>query len=178
MCPPAVIAAASMAASIGGKIAQHNATNEAAAAVERSAREARDLRVRSLLEAETQTTEDAAQRIFLAERQAAQARSLAQAGSGEAGVAGASINALLDDIQRDAIEFRITTKRQEGRDLDALAREREAADVQMRNRIASQPRSSGLALGLGILSTGIQWAQFEVGRRPPADTTVEETTDG
>lgn len=179
MCPLAIVAGVSGAASIGGQIARHEATNARADAIERSARVAHEAQIEGLLDQRGQIQTDVAQRIFLAERQARAARSLAKVGAGEAGVAGLSAEAILDDIRRDAIEYRIGTQRQKRRELRRTDRAMEAADVELFQRIDSAPRSSALGLGLGILSTGIDWAQFEVSRQPPGDPdTKEEGTDG
>jgi len=169
MCPPAVMAAVSMAASIGGQLASASATNANADAVERSANRARRLEVLGLLDQEDQVQQDAASRMFNAERQARAARSLAAVGAGEAGVAGISARAILDDIERDALEFRHDTSGQRDRKLRALGRERTAADIRREERIGSAPRSSALSIGLGIAGSAVNWAQFEVSRNTPTD---------
>lgn len=179
MCAPAaaIIGAVGLASEIGGQIAGHSAANAAADANEEAANAAARLQRRNILEAQSQTREDVAAQVFQTRRQVRSARSLAAVGAGEAGVAGVSAREVFADIERDALEFEVAAKRQEGREIEKLDTDLTTTEMQRRNRIAGQARSSALGLALGIASTGINWARFEVSRNPPGDPDDAETDE-
>lgn len=171
MCAPAaaIIGAVGLASEIGGQIAGHSAANAAADANERAANSAARLQREGILEAQSQTREDVAAQVFQTRRQVRSARSLAAVGAGEAGVAGLSVQDVLSDIEREGLEFEVAAGRQERREIEGLERDLTTVEMQRRNRIAGQARSSALSLGLGIAATGINWAQFEASREPPSN---------
>lgn len=170
MCAPIAIAAASFAITAGSAIASHKAQNAAEKANREAAERARKANVRELGQQQVEVVQDAAQKLFFTQRQVRNSRSLAAVGAGEAGVAGVSAQAVLDDITREGADVTRTTERQAARDISALQRGKVNQTEMMRNRIAQVGRGSPLATGLAIAGAGLNFAQFQIQNRVPADT--------
>ena len=176
MCPPAIIAGISLAASIGGTLASNAAANASADEQERAARAARIAAVREQGFAQAEIKEDAASRITQARRQTRVVRSLSAVGAGEAGVAGISANAVLNDIERQALDFEVGTNRQSRREVDSLERQKMSQLEIERNRAGGAGRPSAFGTFLEFTGAAAQFAQFEILSRDGASTDATDAT--
>lgn len=150
MCDPTTIAITGLILTVGsealsakGQNDQSNANKAAAtkAAIEGS----RDI---TLLEQQQQAV--ASQTIASADRQARQAKALASVSAGEAGVAGASVDALLNGIDRDLAALKTTTHQNLDMTIAQLEREKISGRTTAQNRIAEVPSVNPFAVGLRI----------------------------
>lgn len=176
MCPPVVIAAVAAATSIAGTIVNANAQAKAADANEDAARRARDAATKAATHKQFELLQDVGQSTFFTERRARAARSLARVGAGEAGVAGVSAQAVLNDIERESADAKRTTRRQADRDVRGLERAKLAEAEVMRGRIAAVGRPSPLAVGLQIAGAGLSFAQFQITDRSRGLPETEKPT--
>jgi hypothetical protein len=117
-----------------------------------------------------ETQQAAAQNIFLVERQARTARSLARVGAGEAGVAGISAQAVLDDITREGADVTRITRKQARQDVRTIQRGKGSQTDLMLGRIAQVGKPSALATGLRIAGSGLNFGRFMIkGTETPGD---------
>lgn len=171
MAAAAVIAGASLAINLVSSIFSHSAKKKAAKRQReealRATREAsRDI---SLLEMQQQ---DASQRtIFEADRSARSAQALTAVSASEAGVAGASVEALLGDIDRKLGEFKTAEQRNLKSVITQLQREKATGQQTARSRIAAAPDPSLIALGLTFAGAGLEFWAAQVARPRPSDRT-------
>lgn len=169
MCHPLAIAAGSFALQAYGSIKANQAQGAAEKANREAAEKAFKANVRELGTQQLETQQAAAQNIFLVERQARTARSLARVGAGEAGVAGISAQAVLDDITREAGDVNRITMKQTRQDVAALSRAKVGQTDLMLNRISQVGKPSALATGLRIAGSGLNFGQFLIREAPPSD---------
>lgn len=168
MCDPVTaIAAGSLVIGAGSAIAQHKAQAKASKANEAatlaSMRESwTDIGIMQVQEGEA-----AAMTVFEADRQARGAKALAAVSAGEAGVSGASVEALLGDIDRKAGEFKTAEKRNLENTLIQLQREKVSQRTVAQGRIASVPRPNAFATGLTIAGLGLDFASGVYARSRP-----------
>lgn len=150
MCPPLVIVGASLAIKVGSAVAAHAAEAKASKQNAEAARKAFQANIRSINLIEGQVRRVGAQSIYQATRQARSARALSQISAGESGVAGASAEAVLRDIDRDLLEFEVATRRQTQGEIDRLQNDKITGNTTMRSRIASRPPPNPFVTGLQI----------------------------
>jgi len=115
MCPPIIAAGlgiASMGAQIHGQKQQAKTqakvqANASAAERQRYLQEVSSMRVQ-----QGQEEVAAAQRVNASARKAREARATARVSAGEAGVAGLSVDALINDLTREEAEYNFATQQQ------------------------------------------------------------------
>jgi len=168
MCDPvSVLAAGSLAVEVGGKVAdyigqskQAKANKNAALAAQRE--ETAQVNLRAYQERQSAKTS-----IMQADRQARMADAEARVSAGEAGVKGASVDALLNDISNQDSEFRTETNTNLNNTLDQLQQQRRAIQVNTQNEINTNLPPSPVGLGLNILGAGLNTAGFLIQRKNP-----------
>lgn len=168
MCEPAtIIAGASLAIGAGSAVASHKAQAKAAKANETNALQAMTESWKDISLQEVQQQDATALTIMHIDRQSRKADALARVSAGEAGVAGASVDAFLGDLSAEASAAKIT----EGRNLDMtlaqLQREKVSGRTVAQNRINAVPAPNLFATGLTIAGLGVDFAKTIVARKPP-----------
>ena len=164
MCDP--ITATAVAASVGSNIAQFaGARQQAKAQAAYQAQSAAAERQRALQEQssirmrQAQEQEATARELEQVSRKSQEALARARVSAGEAGVAGASVQALMDDYTRQEAGYRAATLRQQ--EMSALGTQLglEQAGLASQQRLIGiqQPISkpSFLTAGLGAISGGL-----------------------
>jgi len=169
MCHPIAIAAGSFALAAGGQIASHKAQAAAEKANREAAERAFKANVKEISTQQLETRMAAAQNIFFTEQKVRTARSLAAVGAGEAGVAGISAQAVLDDITREGADVTRTVRKQADQDVAAQQRAKLSQTDLQKNRISQVGRPSALATGLSIAGAGLNFYQFRIQDKPPTD---------
>lgn len=168
MCEPAtIIAGASLAIGAGSAVASHKAQAKAAKANNTNALQAMTESWKDISLQEVQQQDATALTIMHIDRQARKADALARVSAGEAGVAGASVDAFLGDLSAEASAAKST----EGRNLDMtlaqLQREKISGRTVAQNRINAVPAPNLFATGLTIAGQGLDFASKIVSRNPP-----------
>jgi hypothetical protein len=168
MCDPTAIALGGLVIGAGSAVADHAAQDKAykenkAASIRAMKEAAKDI---SLMQAQEQ---DAARvTIMQADRQARSSKALAAVAAGEAGVTGASVDALLGDIDRELGEFTATTERNLSGRLKQLEREKVSGRTVAQNRINSMSPGNYFLTGARIASAGLDAASQISRQRTPA----------
>lgn len=157
--------ATAAAISAGGAIAQDAAQSKASKANKANALAAMADTWRALGIRQQQEQQSAAQTIMQTDRQARTAKALASVSAGEAGVAGASVDALLTDINVQRLTADTTTERNLQMVQDQIQAEKTGAKVQAQNRINAVPSPSGLQTGLQVLGAGLQFGTEYIRRK-------------
>jgi hypothetical protein len=177
MCEPiSIIAGATAAISIGSSIAGHAAAGKAAKANEAAARRAFAENIRSTNLVSQEYQEQTSQNIFQATRQARATRALASISAGESGIAGASAEHVLRDIDKDLASYRVAAERQNVRVQRQLERDKVAGVSTMRQRIAQVPPPNPFMLGMNIAGGLAQGASTYTGLRPNMSTAPNAPT--
>ena len=134
----------------GSAVAQHQAQGKAAKANKKAAAEAMDVDFK-LLGLRQQQEEDAtALTIMEADRQARSVDAVARVAAGEAGVTGASVDALLGDIERDRAAFSQGSKQNLQATLEQLQMEKVGAKRKADDRAAGIASPSPWLTGMRI----------------------------
>jgi len=169
VCDPAsVLTVASVAIGIGGDIAKAGAQNKAAANNKAAALAAEHETLRDISLQEQQQQDAAGQTIMQTDRQARQADALASVSAGESGVAGASVDALISNLDADAARANEVTGRNLDMTIAQLQREKLGAAAEAQNRINSVQPANPFATILGIGGIGIDAANTIIRRKPGA----------
>lgn len=172
MCDPATaIAATSLALGAGSAIASAKAQDKLAKQNAADAIRARneDFRALGLQEAQQQ---DATQvSIAQAHRTAVNADAVARVSAGEAGVAGASVQAILADISAQESAFKTQALRNEGATIAQLQQEKRGAAAGAQSRINAVQPSNPLAVGLTIGAGALDFASNQIRLHTPARKT-------
>ena len=177
MCEPAtIIAGASLAIGVGSQVANAKEQDKASkqnkeAALAAMAESWRDLSLR-----EHQEQDAKALTIAQADRQAREADALARVSAGEAGVSGASVDALLSDISADASRFKTTAEQNLDMTITQLQQEKRGVAAGAGNRIAASPPSNPFATALQIGALGLDFATTLTSRKPAKATTPKTAT--
>lgn len=148
------VAAAGAGLSYMGQQAQASAQADANAAQAESVRKATINQYDQLQLQQQQDRENAAQKLTETSRQAAQARATAITAAGEAGVAGLSVNALLDDITRQEMEFTDSVKHNQQRRDQQIRQEMVGVEASGQSRINSLPTPQQPSFAEALLRTG------------------------
>jgi hypothetical protein len=101
-----------------------------------------------------------------ADRQARSADAVARVSAGEAGVAGASVDAIIGDISRQASEFKTTQERNLDMTIAQLQQEKVGAKSTAQNRINAVPKANPFATGLQIATAGVNFGNVLISRKP------------
>ena len=147
---PLILGAAELALKVGSSLAGASAQNKAAKANRNAANIAFENTVSQINVREGQETDAATQTILSADRQARAVDAKARVAAGEAGVAGASVDALLAGILRDKLDFTATTERNLSNTVAQLETEKLGAAAARDSRVASTPGANPLLSGLQI----------------------------
>lgn len=115
MCDPVSIGlgVASTATSVIGQQQAANAQRQSQANASKAERQRYLAEVSSMRLQERQSDVAAAQKLSESARKATEARSTARVSAGEAGVAGLSVDALINDLTRKEAEYKATTTQQQ-----------------------------------------------------------------
>lgn len=151
MCDPGtLLAAGSFAVSAGSAVVGASAQAKQAKANKKAAQGANAETYQALDTRANQEKDAATQTIMAADRQARATDALARTSAGAAGVAGASVDALLAGIAHDKFTAEDTIKTNLGNTLSQIDAEKKGADATMQNRINSAPPPNPFAVGLSI----------------------------
>jgi hypothetical protein len=167
VCEPAtIIAGASLAIEVGSSIAGASAQNKASKANKAAAEQAMRDTWKDISLREVQEQDSTSLTIMQADRQARSADAVARVSAGEAGVAGASVDALIGDISRQASDFKVTAERNLDATITQLQREKVGAKSAAQSRINAVPSANPFATSLQIVSAGVNFADKIVSRKP------------
>jgi len=164
--PVTIIAGASLAIEAGSSIAGASAQNKASKANKAAAQQAMQDTWKDISLREVQEQDATSLTIMQADRQARSADAVARVSAGEAGVSGASVDALIGDISAQASTFKVTQERNLDMTISQLQREKVSAKNVAQNRINAVPRANPFATGLQIASAGVTFADKIVSRKP------------
>lgn len=162
------MAAASLLLQAGGAVVGHQAQAKASKANKKEALRAMHESWKDISLREVQEQDAAQQTIMQADRQARLAAGAARVSAGESGVTGASVDALLMDIERDAAEFDATTTRNLDMTIAQFQREKSSGRAVAQNRINSQPAPNPWLTGLTIAGAGADFLGQRLANRPKA----------
>lgn len=167
MCNPiAGMAAAGFIIQGGGALMKHIGQNKQHRENAQAANEAANLALQQLGERNQQEVQVAQQNILALDRQSRQQQALASVAAGEAGVAGASVDALLAMSERDAATGAITIGRNLKMTQEQLGLEGRGIQAQRRARIKSVPWASNAETGLEFASAFVGAAGSYTGKKP------------
>lgn len=165
---PTTLALMGFALNVGGKIFGHNAQNRAAEVNHREARAAETRQINDVNLRAIQEHEAAAQQIDVAARQTTTALASARLSAGEAGVTGASVDALLNTVSADGARAASDVKLNEQNTMQQLERQKAGISAEADSRVNGVPKSSPLALALGIAGAGIGLGTQFLSRETPS----------
>jgi hypothetical protein len=169
MCDPlTIIEVGSLALGVGSTIAGANAQNKAAKQNRAAAIAARNEEFRALGLQEQQVEDAAQQSIMAAHRTAVNAEAQTRVSAGEAGVAGASVQAILADISSQDSAFKVQTERNVKATTTQIQQEKRGVAAGAQSRINAVQPASPLATGLTIVSAGLDFAANQIKIRTPA----------
>lgn len=163
MCDPLTVG--TLAIGVGSQIAQHAAQNKASKSNAAAAKRAMAEDWKSLSLQEAQAQDATALTIMQADQQARKADALARVSAGEAGVSGASVDALLADISQDASDFKGAQLRNLDNTVAQIQQEKRAVAAGAQSRINAAPPANMLATALNIGAVGIDVASNYIRKR-------------
>lgn len=167
MCDPGtIIAGASLAIGVGSSIADASAKNKQAAANKASALAAMNEEWKGISLQETQQQDATGLTIMQADRQARSADAAARVSAGEAGVSGASVDAMLGDISAQASTFKQVQKQNLDMTIAQDQQQKRGAAVDAQNRINGVQPANPFATGLTIVGLGLDTASTLLSRKP------------
>lgn len=167
MCDPGtVLAAATLAIGTGSAIAGHVAQDKAAKANKQNALAALTGTWKDLSLQEVQQQDATGLTIMQADRQARTADAQARVSAGEAGVSGASVDAVLGDISAQGSAFKQVQKKNLDMTIAQIERQKVAASVDAQNRINSVRPANPFATGLTIAGLGVDFGNTLISRKP------------
>lgn len=156
MCNPALLLeAGSFAVSAGSAVAGYSAQAKQAKANKTAAIDANAQTYKALDERASQEKDAATQTIMAADRQARATDALARTSAGAAGVAGASVDALLSGIAHDKFTAEQTINTNLGNTLQQIDAEKKGADATMVSRENAVPPPNPFMLGLQIAGSAL-----------------------
>lgn len=162
-----ILAGASLAVGLGKDIAGAAAQNKQAAAERAAAIASRNESFRQLSLQESQQQDATAQAINAIDRQGQSQDALARVSAGEAGVAGASVDALAGDLAAQAANAKIITQRNLDMTIAQIQEQKRGIATEAKNRINGAQPASNLALGLDVLGTGLSFASSRIAQKAP-----------
>lgn len=169
MCDPTVLALSSFAIKTAGAIGSAAAQNQnyeknKTAAIGAETSSVNDINLR-----ETQEQQAAGQQLEAAQRQTRTALSSARVSSGEAGVSGVSVDALLTDIGAKESVYSEDVKLNAKMTQDQLERQKLGIYAQTQDRINGQTKANPFATGLNIAGGAIGALSQLTTQAPPSD---------
>ena len=157
MCNPLVIAAGALALSVGTKIAAAVGESKRANKNEEFAQEAFIADVSDIVARIQEEQDAAAQKINQSFKNSRQAASTARVAAGEAGVAGISVDLLLDDVARQQGEFVASVEDNLDRTERQLERQIGGAEIRKNSRVNAIKAPSFLSTALRIGGSGLEF---------------------
>lgn len=152
---PTTLALMGFALNVGGSIFNHNAQAKAARINAMEARSAESRQINDVNLRAIQEHEAAAQQMDMAQRQTTTALSSARLSAGEAGVTGASVDALLNTVGADGARAAQDISLNETNTLQQLDRQKAGISAEADSRVNSVQPNNPLALALKIAGAGI-----------------------
>jgi hypothetical protein len=169
VCDATLLTLGSFALKVGGDVANHIAQNKSARANEVEARAAETRQINDINVREMQEKQAASQQIEAAARSTRTALSSAQLSAGEAGVTGASVDALLNTIGAEGSTATQNIKLNQENTNQQLERQKLGVSAEADSRVNSVPKSNPFALALRIAGAGVGLAtQFQSRATPSA----------
>lgn len=168
MCDPVTATVAGVTAVVEGAsaIAEHKAQKKQYKQNEKSAMQSLRIQQNDLSRRQIDETTSAGMDKVEAGRQAAETAGLVRASAAEAGVAGSSVDLLLQDNQRDLAAYNASVDQNLVVTVDQLERMKTGAAAEAQARINSVAKPSGLLTGLRIGSAVLNaGTQFYRGRK-------------
>jgi len=163
MCDPTTaIAGASLALSAGSAIAGAKAQDKLAKQNAANAIAARNEDFRALGLQESQLQAQTTETILQNHRTAVNADAQARLSAGAAGVAGASVDAILADISSQESAADVQAQRNEQAQIAQIQQEKRGTAVGAINRIAAVQPSNPLAVGLTIGAGALDFASNQI----------------
>lgn len=167
MCDPVTaLAAATFAVDAGSAIVEHNAQSQKSKANKNNALDAFSANIKALDTRETQEKDASAQTIMQADRQARAADALAKVSAGEAGVAGASVDAVLANLTRQKNTFDVSEKENLGNKISQIEQQKTGVGADAQSRINAVPPPNPFLEALQIGQAGLNFGSTIVGNRP------------
>lgn len=170
MCEPVTttVAVASFALQAGSALAEHEAQAQASKSNKTNSLAALTQTWGDIGLRQRQEQDAASQQMTETDRLAQSVMSSANAAAGEAGVAGTSVHALINDIQRQGAENKVTTQRNLDASMEQLQREKMGAKATAENRIAAAPPPSGFLTALRVGGAAAGAVDYYTSRKPSA----------
>lgn len=169
MCEPAtIIATIGLGLEVASAVSGNQAQKKQAKAIGKAADNSAAIDTQTISLRQVQEKDAAGQTIMQADRSARMADATARVSAGESGVSGASVDALLSDLQNQDSAFKVQTGRNLDATLDQLDREKLGVAATAANRKAGAPFPSDFATGLQIAGAGVDFAAGLIARRPKA----------
>lgn len=162
-----IIAGASLALSAGSQVAAAGAQNKASRQNREAAIRARNEDFRALGLQEVQIQDAAQESIMATHRQAQQAEALARVSAGEAGVSGASVEAIIGDIAAQAGRATVNTERNLDASIRQIQQEKRGTAAGAQSRINAVQPANPFAVGLGIGAQALDFAANQIKIRTP-----------
>lgn len=168
MCDPTVLALGSLVINSVGDIAGAEAQNTNAEANKKAAIASQVGQINDINLRQTQEKQAAVQEITAAQRQTTTALSSARLSAGEAGVKGASVDALLTDIGAQGSTYTQDVQLNQANTQAQLERQKQGVYAQTQDRINSVQSANPLATALKIGGNVIGTATQLQSRKPPS----------
>lgn len=138
------------ATGVAGDIMSHEAQMEAYNQNVRSAQQAARLQAQLINEQQEQEAQATARTIFEQDLEARRAEAATLVSAGESGIAGASVDMILDDIERQRLRANVDARRQFRAGARQAHFQKMGVEAQRRSRINSMSQPSGWATGLSV----------------------------
>lgn len=159
MCEPtAIIAGIGLAIQVGGQIVGHVNAEDEAAKNERLANETAKNNMGLLNLRQQQELKGANQTVYQMDLEARKADAQTRVAAGEAGVAGASVDALLNDIERQRLNAETGIRSNAEDTVTQLQQEKKVVKTNRQSQINSVPAPNPWATGLKIGGSAVDAA--------------------
>jgi hypothetical protein len=157
-----ILGAAELAIQIGSAFGKAKAQDKAAKLNKAAALASERADFQALGVQEQQVQERSTETILAAHRQAVNADASARVNAGAAGVAGASVDAILADISRQESSYDVQEQRNTEATLRQIQQQKQGIEVETQNRIAGVQPSNPLATALTIGAAGLNFATNQI----------------
>ena len=157
-----ILGAAELAINIGAAVGKAKAQDKAAKLNKAAALASERADFQALGIQEQQVQERSTETILAAHRQAVNADASARVNAGAAGVAGASVDAILADISRQESAYDVQEQRNTEATLRQIQQQKQGVEVETQNRIAGVQPSNPLATALQIGTAAVGFAANQI----------------
>lgn len=164
MCDPILI---TTGLAVAGAASQYQGQRNQAKYAERAATVQRNANIANIRAEQVQNQQDEAERVEALRRQTEQKQATARSAAAEAGVAGLSVDAVLNELAGQGAEAFQNLETNYARSALGTANQLYNADSQYASTVAQSPKPSGLAAALqigGQLATG--YADYKASKLP------------